>query len=202
MLTTSSTPIPNIISMVALSNYYDAPLDERPYAAITPAIWTSMWLCLSIITACIPSIKQFIANWAAGLAAAAVNDEVPLQFTMKSRSGNNTGYQNSQRGTHLASKLGFSRSGNTEVTSTHGATRDRDERDTTPARQMPRGQHQRVDDTSDSVRGLTDGMILQTKDYTVEYDDVEMASLEHDRDGSTRSSGTEKGHNSVLRSRS
>jgi hypothetical protein len=161
-----------------------------------------MWLCLSIITACVPSIKQFIANWAAGLAAAAVNDEVPIEFTMKSRSGNNTGWQNSQRGTQLASKLGFSRNGNTEVTSTHDGMRG--DRDITPVshrRQTPKDTQKRMDDTSDSVRGLTEGMIMQTKDYTVEYDDVEMTNLEHDRDGSTRSSGTEKGHNSVLRSR-
>lgn len=42
---------------------------------------------------------------------------------------------------------------------------------------------------SDSVKGLTDGVIVQTTDYRVEYEDNKLTSL--DGDGST-SSGVER----------
>ena len=64
--------------------------------------------------------------------------------------------------------------------------------------QSQRGQHNRSDDTSESMKGFTDGVIMQTRDYAIEYEDPEMVPL--DRDGST-SSGTEKGHQSALRTR-
>ncbi len=190
-----STIIPSIVSIVTLAGFYHAPVEDRPFKAITPSIWTSVWLALSIITACIPSIKQFLADWAAGLARAAIGEDLDAEHdTVKSRSGNNTRFAGSQRSGHLASKLGLSRSGRAAVTSTarSGGTRDDDD---TPM-QTYKGQHNRSDDTSESMKGLTDGVIMHTTDYAVEYEDMEMVPL--DRDGST---GTHKGQYSARRAR-
>jgi hypothetical protein len=192
-----STIVPSIISIVALSDYYGAPLEDRPFKAITPAIWTSVWLALSIITACVPSIKQFLADWAAGLARVAIGEDLDAEHvTVKSRSDNNTRFTSSQRSGQLATKLGLNRSGRAAVTSTtrSGGTRD----DEGTQIQTQKAQHNRMDDTSESMKGLTDGVIMHTTDYAIEYEDLEMVPL--DRDGST-SSGTDKGQFSVLRTR-
>ena len=198
MLTTfHSTIVPSIISIVALSDYYDAPLEDRPFKAITPSIWTTVWLSLSIITACIPSIKQFLADWAAGISRAAIGEGLDAEhFTGRAGSRQNTNFESSQRSGQLATKLGLNRSGRAAVTSTShiGGTRD----DDGTQMQSQRGQHNRSDDASESVRGLTDGSIMQTTEYAIEYEDLEMVPL--DRDGST-SSGKEKGQSSVLRTR-
>ena len=193
MLTRSrSTLVPNIISIVALSDYYDAPNRARPLEAITPSIWTSVWLAVSIITACIPSIRQFLADWAAGLAGAAIGEDLDAEHdtTIRSQSGNNTNtkFPTSQRSGHLATKLGLTRSGRAQVSSTNrsgGGTRD--EESMSRQKKMPKAQHNRVEE-SDSMKGLTDGVITQTTDYAVEYEDLEMSHL--DRDGNT----TRKGH--------
>lgn len=87
----------------------------------------------------------------------------------------------SGRNGSLATKLGLSRSGRAEITSTNRSRIDRDQNGV-PV-QSHKGQRSQSDDASD--RGLTDGVILHTRDYTVEYDDrdPDLASLEHD--GST-----------------
>ena len=195
LMNVRSTIIPCTASLVALSDYYDAPLEDRPIKAITPSIWTSVWLALSIITACIPSIKQFLADWAAGLARAAIGEDLDAEHdTVRSRSGNNTKNFSSQRSGTFASKLGLSRSGRGAVTSTgrSGGTIDHDD----IRIQNPRAQHNRSDDTSESMKGLTDGVIMHTQDYAVEYEDMEMVNL--DRDGNM---GTDKGQHSARRTR-
>lgn len=178
-----STMVPCIASIVALSEYYNASLEDRPFKAITPSIWTSAWLALSIITACIPSIKQFLADWATGLARAAIGEDLDAEHdNVKSRSGNNTKIFSSQRSGTFASKLGLSRSARGAVTDTSrsgGGTRDHDN----IRIQNPKAQYNRSDDTSESMKGLTDGVIIHTQDYAVEYEDMEMGPL--DRDGST-----------------
>jgi len=173
-----------VISIAALSEYYNAPLEDHPFAAVTPSIWTSVALSLSIITACIPSIKRFLADWAGGLSRAAINNSFELEHTVgRSHSGNNTFSQGSGQTHSLATKLGLSRLGRAEVTSTsrsHGNGKDSDVNLHT---QKP--QRTRLEDTSDSVKGLIDGVIVQTMDYRVEYEDNELTLL--DGGGSTSS---------------
>lgn len=155
---------------------YDASLADRPYQAITPSIWTTAALNLSIITACIPSIKRFLADWAAGLSKAEINDAFELEHSAgKSHSGGggNASYATgSGLGSKLATKLGLSSSSRAEVTSI-SRSRDRD-RDHAHDRSMigrRTGQQSPSGDTSDSVKGLTDGVIMHTIDYKVEYED-------------------------------
>ncbi len=157
-----------------------------------------MALSLSIITACIPSIKRFLADWAAGLSRAAINDSFELEHTVdRSRSGDNTHSQSPGRTGSLATKLGLSRSGRAEVTSTSRSHVNGKDSNINAHTQKP--QRTRSEDTSDSVKGLTDGVIVHTMDYRVEYEDHELASL--DGDGST-SSGRERAPPQVTRARS
>jgi hypothetical protein len=60
------------------------------------------------------------------------------------------------------------------------------------------GRSRQDDGSSESVRGLTEGVILHTTDYAVEYEDHEMVNM--GRDGSTASSGVDGG--GVVRTRS
>jgi len=122
----NSTPIITLISILSLSDYYNAPLRDRPFAAVTPSIWTTVALNLSIITACIPSIKRFLADWAAGLSKAEINDAFELEHSAgKSHSGNNTYAAGSGLGSKLASRLGLSTNSRVEISSA-GRSRDRE----------------------------------------------------------------------------
>lgn len=179
-----STPVATVVSIVSLSKYYNARLADRSFAAITPSIWTSLALSFSIITACIPSIKRFLTDWAAGISRAAVIDTFELQHTTgRSHSENKSYTQGTGRNNQLTSKLGLNRSGRSEVTSTCRSHGDRE--DSGIPVQTRKWQRSRSDDTGDSVKGLTDGMIMHTMDYTVEYEDPDVASLDHN--GNTNS---------------
>ena len=148
-----------------------------------------MALNLSIITACIPSIKRFLADWAAGLSKAEINDAFELEHSNgKSRSGNNTYAGGSGLGSKLATRLGLSTGSRAEVTSV-SRSRDRD-RDHNIDRMGGRrtGQPSPSGDTSDSVKGLTDGVIMHTIDYKVEYEESATAQ----RSESMSSSGRDR----------
>ncbi|KAJ9656657.1 hypothetical protein H2198_004776 [Neophaeococcomyces mojaviensis] len=141
------TPIMTLVSVATLSDFYDALTEDRPFHAITPLIWTSVALCLSIITACIPSIKRFLADWASGLSRAAINDSFEMDHTIgMSGSRNNGSVAWKQRLTKSAQ-----RSAGT---------------------------------SSDSVKGLVDGVIVQTKGYHVEYEE-EQVSVDGNRSTSS-----------------
>lgn len=143
----NSTPIMTLVSVATLSDFYDALTEDRPFHAITPLIWTSVALCLSIITACIPSIKRFLADWASGLSRAAINDSFEMDHTIgMSGSRNNGSVAWKQRLTKSAQ-----RSAGT---------------------------------SSDSVKGLVDGVIVQTKGYHVEYEE-EQVSVDGNRSTSS-----------------
>lgn len=186
-MTLSSTPILTAVSIFTLSKFYDASLLDRPYEAVTPSIWTSATLNISIITACIPSIKRFLADWAAGLSKAEINDAFELEHSAgKSHSGNATYAAGSGLGSKLASKLGMTSSSRAEITSvSHNRSRDRDHHHGERSHGRRGGQQSPSGDTSDSVKGLTDGVIMHTIDYKVEYEDAH-------ENASTSSSGRER----------
>jgi hypothetical protein len=92
-------------------------------------------------------------------------------------------------GSKIATKLGLSSTSKAEITSTARSRSDPDDdevlRDNT-ARNRSRGTGGRQpDNTSDSVKGLTDGVIMHSIDYRVEYED----QTTDNRDWSSRSSG-------------
>lgn len=177
------------MSISTLPAYYNAPTAERPVHAVVLSVWTTVALNLSVITACIPSIKRFLADWAAGISAATISD--PFEFE---HSAGNTGSQSnptaSYLGSKLASKLGVS--SKSHVTSTSRSWADASQPQHEAKVYSRRLQQSPSADTSDSVKGLTDGVIMQTMDYRVEYEDRQGETMYRNRS----SSSSVRGNNS------
>jgi hypothetical protein len=165
-----------------LSEFYDTDLVDMPHAAITPTIWTAVWLATSIITACISSLKQFLDAFTAGLAGAAIGEHLDAEHSFTRSKGNS----------QLATKLGLTRSGRAIVTGTSRSEGTQNHEN--GQLQSRKVQQKRDEDTSESVKGLTDGsdgVITRTTDWWVKYEDVEMENLDHDH--RSTSSGTDTG---------
>jgi hypothetical protein len=206
------TPILTLVSILTLSDFYSAPTSDRPFEAVTPSVYTTVALNLSIITACIPSIKRFLADWASGLSKAEINEGFEMEVSAgKSRSGGETG----RTGYGMGSKgsMGGSRSGGIggrlaprlwgisggsgmgkSMVGSMGSQRGREEGEI-GLKDLGRsggGAKGGAREESDSVKGLTDGVIMYTKDYKVEYEDRDAVGGVEGRDGSTNSSARER----------
>ena len=92
-------------------------------------------------------------------------------------------------GSKIATKLGLSSTSKAEITSTTRSRNDPDD-DTSVGQNAARNRTRATggrqpDRESESVKGLTDGVIMHSIDYRVEYEDQ---TVDH-RDWSSRSSG-------------
>ena len=155
------------MSLVSLSDYYDKPTSSRPFAAATPSIYTSVVINVSLITACLPSIKRFLSDWAAGVTNA------PMKAFELATSSNNPTYGQS------SGVRSFVRSqARGKLTSRQDRSQELSHMQSRDAREG----NARKGDT-ESKRGLTDG-IIQTVDYRVEYEEDQ-----HPWDGSAGSGG-------------
>ncbi|KAK5686799.1 hypothetical protein LTR17_026829 [Elasticomyces elasticus] len=154
------TPMLTAISLAKLGRFYGATLDDRPFEAVRPSIWTSFALNFSIITACLPSIKRFLTDWASGLANASIAETYELQNSSRS-------YEKGQNPTVRTSNLPHSHRHSRDH---RKAVRDGDLAHESRARRR-RDDHKRPDNDTGSETGLTDG-ILQTFDYFVVYEDA------------------------------
>jgi len=157
----SRTPILTAISLVKLGKFYNATLEDRPFEAVRPSIWTSLALNVSIITACLPSIKRFLTDWAVGVANAGIAETYELQNSSRS-------YGNGQPPTVRSFNAAHSHrrsEDRTQAVYDGGATHEYRAR-------RRRDDHNRVDNDAESERGLTDG-ILQTIDYRVEFEEAQ-----------------------------
>ena len=169
----SSTPILTAISMVSLTDFYNSEPDERPWHAVPPALWTSAALNLSIITTCIPSIKRFLADWAAGLSTTQITEPMELGHSGGKATSPGTTAHGSRLGGMIATKIGLGSNSRSEVTSTLRSRSERRNHGSNHVRSgVGRAQNPSEQDTSDSVKGLTDGVILHTTDYHVEFEDA------------------------------
>lgn len=152
MLTDHSTPIFAAVTLAKLNDFYSSPTSSRPFEAVGPSIWTSVLINVSLITACLPSIKRWLTDWAAGVGNAGIMEPFEIQASsgnQNSRSGEPSGFRSFVR------------------------SRNRTNNMSSKSQQMPyednaHDQDLRQDD-GDSKKGLTDG-ILQTVDYRVDYD--------------------------------
>lgn len=108
---------------------------------------------VSLITACLPSIKRWLTDWAAGVGNAGILEPYELQAS--------SGHQQSRTGEPSGGFRSFVRS------------RNRTNNMSSKGRQTPfednMHDNDRGQDDGDSKKGLTDG-ILQTVDYRVDYD--------------------------------
>lgn len=123
------TPILTAISLARLSEFYDANTEDRPFAAATPSIWTTVALSASIVTVCLPSIKRFLNDWAAGINNAGLLEPFDAQVSDQLKSGQHSGL---------------------------AAT---DTRRSAAINAHSRHMHNRLDDDTESKEGLTDGIL-------------------------------------------
>ncbi|KIW26305.1 uncharacterized protein PV07_09406 [Cladophialophora immunda] len=183
-----ATPVFTAVSIVAYDDFYHSVPQDRTWHAVTPSVWTSCALNLSIVTACIPSIKRFLADWAAGLSAVTISEPFELEHSAGKTGAGLTYAAGSGMGSKIATKLGLSSTSKAEITSTVRSRSDNEDDETVrnTNRNRSRGAGGRQpDNTSESVKGLTDGVIMHSIDYRVEYEDH---TTDH-RDWSSRSSG-------------
>jgi hypothetical protein len=127
---------------------------------------------MSVITACVPSIKRFLADWAAGMSAATISD--PFEFEHSAgKSGSQSDPQGSNLGSKIASRFGLGSKSHATSTSRSWAEGSRSAGPQHEAKIHGRRVQTGSDeaDTSDSVKGLTDGVIMHTIDYKVEYEE-------------------------------
>lgn len=152
-----STPICTAITLVKFSDFLDTPTVDRPFLAVGPTIWTSVTINVSLVTACLPSIKRWLTDWAAGVANAGILEPYEIQASSghtNSRGAGPSGFRSfvRSRTNNASSKSGGGGGGGINMhslNSTHKA--------------------EPTADDGDSKKGLTDG-ILQTVDYRVDYD--------------------------------
>ena len=140
-------------------------------------------LNISIITACIPSIKRFLADIQSGLMG--VNISEPYELTHSGGKYAVDYGRGTTFGSKVTTRLGVSHMSGTGKSESSRMGRSRGEKDPRNlgmdlesghhnhirgGHRSPGGQGQ-VRDTSESVKGLTDDVIMQTIDYKVEYED-------------------------------
>jgi hypothetical protein len=164
--------------MLSLNDFYHSEPDDRPWHAVTPAVWTSAALNVSIVTACIPSIKRFLADWAAGLSKTQITEPFELEHSGAMATSPSTYAQGSRLGSKIATRLGLNSESRDETSWTLSGRGERDNIGMANSGNIHartggrRAQNFPEQDTSESVKGLTHGMILQTTDYSVEFEDT------------------------------
>ncbi|KIX04957.1 uncharacterized protein Z518_05829 [Rhinocladiella mackenziei CBS 650.93] len=185
-----ATPILTAITILSLDDFYHSTPQDRPWNAITPAIWTSVALNVSIVTACIPSIKRFLADWAAGLSGVVISEPFELEHSAGKTNPSGTYIGGSGMGSKIATKLGLSSTSKAEITSTRSlgdmGNQGAINLETRPRNGGRKGQVSH--DTSESVKGLTDGVIMHSIDYRVEFEDQHPGN----RNGSCSSSARDR----------
>lgn len=185
-----------IAYLVTGHDIYSAELSDMTWYLTTPAVWHQIMLNLSIITACIPCIKRFLADLSVGLTVIAVSE--PMEMTVKQTSSNNpmrgskTGSSSeggffsglmSRSRTAPSSQLG-SRKGKSKPVNSSNEDPYSQRQDFQPdwaTRSRP------VIERSESVKGLTQNIIVQTIDYEVNYEAAPSSGRPADRDFSFKS---------------
>jgi hypothetical protein len=185
-----------ILNIAALSPVYSSRADPTWYDVL-PTIYSQIMLNLSILTACLPSLKRIIDTLRSGTAAVTIDGPYELSISgghtalpgfklkggskpSKGRSSRLSGGVSNGGGEISTSKFGGYGNGNTNNgRSSIGLMNSI----------MSRGEGKNVVERSDSIEGLTDNVIAQTLDHKVEFD-------EHSQRDATLHSGDGRSGNS------
>ncbi|KAK5713946.1 hypothetical protein LTR15_010852 [Elasticomyces elasticus] len=163
-----------ILTLVTYHPYYIARPQDRTWHAVAPVIWTQITLNMSIITACIPSIKRFFMDVQSGLMAVTISE----QYEMTHSGGKAAEMQSSSGlsvGSRLASKFGImsrrsralSRTEHSQQGETRGPFASIAEGQSSNTAWVRGGAAKTEEPETESVKGLTDNAIHQTIDYAV-----------------------------------
>ncbi|KIX04825.1 uncharacterized protein Z518_05696 [Rhinocladiella mackenziei CBS 650.93] len=143
-------PVMTILGMVAMYDFFHSSPPDQTWLGVVPSIYFQLMVNFSIISASIPSIKRFLDQFRSGAFAA----EVTVAFEesrAKGYSGSGSGYTSGKQGSENPAQ------GNVSARSARGF----------PASEPAKVKVER----SESVRGLTDDIIMHTIDFKVEVED-------------------------------
>ena len=175
-----------IVGLVTLQPVYaEEPLDST-WKRVPGVILSQCVICLSIITACVPTIKRFLADISSGMIA--VNIPEPLELTMKTNPSSHVdkGSQNQTTflGSHIVGRWTKSnRDTNKSIVNNYDMERSFEAQ---RHHRLDLGRvvfHKSMVERSESVEGLRDDVILQTIDYDV-HSEVEQDRTNSAHDGS------------------
>lgn len=162
-------PAFTIAGSVAATDYWTASPPDPTWYAVKNTLWTQAVINLSIITACIPCIKRFLADLSTGMMA--VNISEPLEMTMKNYSNLESSPTPSRRGrsrfgsrmiSSVKNKSSFSKSATSTLTESGMLQRP----------QLAPQQSRRTTKVGKAENGSapSDGVIVHTIDYEVNYE--------------------------------
>ncbi|KIW13772.1 hypothetical protein PV08_08963 [Exophiala spinifera] len=157
--------------------------NDPTWYALVPQVFAQVMMNASIIAACIPSLKPFLADIKPGLIVVNIPEhELTASFVRHSKSRGNGKRAGTRTGglSRFASRFGLTSNGGSVLNSSSGSSGMLGEKQKEAVTAMERGYNRphatkassKVEnDRSDSVKGLTDDIILHTVDYKVEYED-------------------------------
>lgn len=131
-------------------------------------------LNLSLLTACIPSLKRVLGEFSTGLTGITISDHHMLNTSNQSQTGSQAKF--SRHGGRSLFRYGHNvdpRSGNLSQISSTSRVGGFGEKRFNQSRNYSRGGNVKdieEEDRSESIKGLTDDAIMQTIDYRVDYD--------------------------------
>lgn len=166
-------PAFSIAGIVAMHSFYNATPRDPTWHAVGSTIWVQSVISLSIITACIPCIKRFLADLSAGMIVVNVSEHA--EFTMKNLSSSREKTQpeegNEMSGGLFGSRLFSRRSQNRSNLDSQRTMNDEEKNNgKSPEFRPTRTHNKSLVERSESMKGLTDGVIVQTIDYQVNYE--------------------------------
>ena len=175
---------------MSLKNYLDS--DDLTWSAVNPAIWTQVALNLSLLTACVPSLKGVLDMFKSGTSLF----QLPAQYGT-TMSGSGSYGLRSRLTSAIANRFTSNKSANASQID------EQSSRSEWPTKQMKKvsGQHStvvsnpgkgsnlnRIPERSESQRSLTENVILRTVDYEVEYEDKKNSQTVRGSDNQSHSS--------------
>ncbi|OAG37286.1 hypothetical protein AYO21_08471 [Fonsecaea monophora] len=181
-------PIFIIVQLVEYRKLYES--DDRSWNMVGPAIWSQLVMNLSILTACIPSLKTVLDMFKSGTSFFTV----PAQY--QTTVDNSSQGLRSKIATAVTQRFTMKRTANRSQNNTTASSRE------WPTKQMKAvsGQHSAqvssnvrshsdmkdVPVRSESQRSLTENAIMRTVAYEVGYEDMMAAHNAAGSDGQSR----------------
>lgn len=181
-----SVPAFTVAMLVYLKQVYKSNQPDPTWKALLPWVFAQIMMNSSIVAACIPSLKPFLADIKPGLIVVNIPEhELTASFVRpsKSRTGSHpaTGMKSGAGISRLASRLGLSsqhgRGMNSSSNDSSGLWTEKQRQAVTNMEMgynrpnATKASSKVENDRSESVKGLTDDVILHTIDYKVEYED-------------------------------
>lgn len=162
-----------IVGLVTLQPVYTENSPDATWKRVPGVILSQCMICLSIITAFVPTIKPFLADVSSGMIA--VNIPEPLELTMKSVSAPHAEKASHNQSPFLGSHVvgpwtKSNRSTNKSDVDTYGMEPSFDAQNHPGLHLGRAGFHKNVVERSESVEGLRDDVIMQTVDYDVHFE--------------------------------